>query len=110
MAWAIISGLALSTMLTLFAIPALCVLLLGKKQDLVAPIRMNTKAVAPLLAIALLYFIPSAKNEVAAEETMFEVSKSQILEAVSNNPNVVSQFSQAQATGYLHQSKPKTSS
>ena len=38
MAWAIISGLLLSTLLTLVAIPALCVLCLGRHQTVTPPI------------------------------------------------------------------------
>jgi multidrug efflux pump subunit AcrB/outer membrane protein TolC len=62
MAWAIISGLLLSTMLTLIAIPALCTLTLGRKQSLTAPIRMNptiNSTMGSLLLVAtVVLFIP----------------------------------------------------
>ena len=73
MAWAIISGLMLSTVLTLVAIPALCKLTLGKKRLSIPAIQANKMVTSTLLLLVgggfLLGGSPSQASESAPEST-----------------------------------------
>jgi multidrug efflux pump subunit AcrB/outer membrane protein TolC len=105
MAWAIISGLVMSTSLTLIAIPALCLLLLGRKQNLTAPIRLAPKSngVVPISLIAAMCVVPLFSDQAQAADAEFKVSKESILATVENNAGAVSQMSQAKAAELQHQ-------
>ncbi len=94
MAWAIISGLSLSTMLTLVAIPALCVMVLGKKQARVAPIRQIATAQAStvasvgfVMAIAALVGIATYSRPIQASESV-RLDVQSIIQRVQNNAEV----------------------
>ena len=102
MAWAIISGLMLSTMLTLVAIPALCTLLLGRKQFETAPIRV-TPGLASVITTTLILVLLPVSQEVEAQENTFLVSKQSIIEQVKNNAQVSSLYSSAQGSEFEYQ-------
>ncbi len=67
MAWAIISGLLLSTMLTLVAIPALCTLVLGRKRWITAPIRLTPTLSVSLMMVGALFLFPISESLQAKE-------------------------------------------
>ncbi|MFT5610559.1 MAG: multidrug efflux pump subunit AcrB/outer membrane protein TolC, partial [Polaribacter sp.] len=107
MAWAIISGLSLSTVLTLVAIPAICTLVLGKKKKRNAPIRQqspsaeltskasSTLAVVMVLSLLLGSGLVAQKAE-AAE--IIDLDITAIINLAHNNSNVVASQKQAAAS------------
>ena len=113
MAWAIISGLTLSTMLTLVAIPSLCVLILGKKQHIVSPIRQtlsggtlgnSTGSIATALVLMLgLGFVISSDSVKAEEEIALNIAT--IVELVKNNNGVQASAKQAEAAAQDYKSQ-----
>lgn len=106
MAWAIISGLTLSTMLTLIAIPSLCVLILGRKQNTVSPIRqttaVKTSLATLLISVVSIGFITGTEPVKAAgsidiSTKTLDINAEAIIELVQNNNGVQASAKQAEA-------------
>ena len=96
MAWAIVSGLLLSTVLTLVAIPALCVLFLGKKLDVVPAIQVTQSPAMLLLMVLFAFMLIAPERAVQAQEALIESSQkpspkvlslslNEVIERVSGN-------------------------
>lgn len=102
MAWAIISGLTLSTLLTLVAIPSLCLLILGKKQHTTSPIRQtasNIKASSLTALIAILASLGLLTNSESIQaQTHIALNVDNIVKMVASNNSVQASAKQAQAS------------
>ncbi|MEM7358996.1 MAG: efflux RND transporter permease subunit [Pseudomonadota bacterium] len=100
MAWAIISGLLLSSMLTLIAIPALCILFLGKRNA--RGERFSLAPVANVVVVAImvggLTFWPGTTEASSGETVAVDMIK--IVELSRNNLASVSARELAEAANY----------
>lgn len=108
MAWSVISGLLLSTMLTLVAIPALCTLMLGRKQNETAPIRLTAKLNVMLVLIASLSLLPFTEDIQAQEQSVkgnesIIVDAAFVINGVKNNAGVLAANYRAEAAGFDYQ-------
>jgi len=107
MAWAIISGLLLSSMLTLVAIPALCTLMLGKKQNETAPIRLTPNLTAVLIVLSGFFLLPISENAQAQQQTESAhniiVDAAFVVRSVKNNAGVTESNYRADAAKFDYQ-------
>jgi multidrug efflux pump subunit AcrB/outer membrane protein TolC len=103
MAWAIISGLSLSTVLTLVAIPAMSTLLLGKKRNATAPIRQlgskSLGAASSVLVLSLLFSSGLFADNVEAAEVI-NLDSAKIIDLAHNNSTVIAAEKQVAASQY----------
>ena len=101
MAWAIISGLCLSTMLTLVAVPALCTLFLGRRQQGISQSNLNApKQIAgtAMLAVALGFFISAPEPVAASQESIINLDVAKVISLSTQNLNVASSQQLANAS------------
>ncbi len=94
MAWAIISGLLLSTILTLVAIPALCLLLLGKHQNDIPAIERVTR---PSTRLATWLILPVLVFTAAGfmDDQVALAQPSKMRDSVSNGVELTSEAQMA---------------
>jgi len=107
MAWAIISGLLLSTTLTLVAIPALCTLILDWRLNRIAPIRVSPSIAMIFLTLALSVGFVSTDKAIAQdfETQTLVLDTNTIIARAKENAGFVATQNQVEAAEFEYQSQ-----